>query len=257
MSPLRIATYNIHSCVGNDRRYDPARILTVLREIDADIVALQEVGGYPADGGEQIDFFAEQLGMSAVSGLYLRRRRVQFGNALLARGEIRVTDQINLSVSRLEPRSAIDAVVEIRGASLRVIATHLGLLPRDRRRQVDLLAAVLELRAAPLTVLMGDFNIFGRERKVLHRIGAPHPLPVLRSFPSRRPLMSLDRLWTIPNGNLLHLALHRSPLSAVASDHLPLVGEVEPTVAEYDLHAAPPEEVLADLSATGQIVSRY
>lgn len=238
MSSLRIATYNIHSCVGNDRKYDPFRILAVLKEIDADIVALQEVGGYPANGGEQIDFFAEQLGMSAVTGLYLRRRRVQFGNALLARGDIRVTDQINLSVSRLEPRSAIDAVIETRNGSLRVIATHLGLLPRDRRRQIDLLAAVLKLRIASLTVLMGDFNVFGRERKVLHRIGAPHPLPVLRSFPSRRPLMSLDRLWTIPNGNLLHLALHRTPLSVMASDHLPLVGEVDPAVAEYDVAAA-------------------
>ncbi|HLT76188.1 MAG TPA: endonuclease/exonuclease/phosphatase family protein [Ferrovibrio sp.] len=247
MPPLRVVTYNIHSCVGNDRKYDPARTLAVLKELDADIIALQEVGGYPADGGEQIDFFAEQLGMSAVSGLHLRRRRVQFGNALLAKGEIHVTDQINLSVSRLEPRSAIDAVVETRNGNLRVIATHLGLLPRDRRRQIDLLAAVLQLRVMPLTVLMGDFNVFGRERKVLRRIGAPHPLPVLRSFPSRRPLMSLDRLWTLPNANLLSLAVHRTPLSVVASDHLPLIAEIDPAVAEVaaedsdDLPAGLPE----------------
>ena len=229
MASLRIATYNIHSCVGNDRKYDPHRTLRVLREIDADVLALQEVGGYPGDGGEQVAFFQEQLGMVAVTGLNLRRRRVQFGNALLARGQIRVTDQINLSVSRLEPRSAIDAVVETGAGSLRVIATHLGLLARDRRRQIDLIAAVLELRTLPLTVLLGDFNVFGRERRVLHRIGAPHPLPVLRSFPSRRPLMSLDRLWAIPNERLLQLSLHRSAPSAVASDHLPLVGEVDLT----------------------------
>lgn len=227
MASLRIATYNIHSCVGNDRKYDPDRVLRVLREIDADILALQEVGGYPVEGGEQVAFFQDQLGMSAVTGLNLRRRRVQFGNALLARGQIRVIDQINLSVSRLEPRSAIDAMIDTGSGSLRVIATHLGLLARDRRRQIDLIAAVLQLRSLPLTVLLGDFNIFGRERRVLHRIGAPHPLPVLRSFPSRRPLLSLDRLWAIPNERLIQLSLHRTALSSVASDHLPLVGEVD------------------------------
>ncbi len=231
MASLRIATYNIHSCVGNDRKYDPYRTLRVLQEINADILALQEVGGYPVDGGEQVAFFEEKLGMAAVTGLNLRRRRLQFGNALLARGRIRVTDQINLSVSRLEPRSAIDAVVETGAGSLRVIATHLGLLARDRRRQIDLLAAVLQLRKSPVTVLLGDFNVFGRERKVLHRIGAPHPLPVLRSFPSRRPLMSLDRLWAIPNEHLLQLTLHRTALSAMASDHLPLVGEINPVIS--------------------------
>ena len=67
-SPLRVMTYNVHSCVGGDRRYDPERILKVLREIDADIIALQEVGGLMAGEQEQASFFADRLGMSVVAG---------------------------------------------------------------------------------------------------------------------------------------------------------------------------------------------
>lgn len=227
MKPLRVVTYNIHSCVGGDRKYDPHRVLAVLREIDADVIALQEVGGYLVDDAEQADFFERELGMVMMTGLNLRRRRVQFGNALLVRGQIREAEQINLTVSRLEPRSAIDAVVDSASGSLRVIATHLGLLPRDRRQQIAIISALLDRRMQPLTLLLGDFNVFGPERSVLYQIGAPRPLPKLRSFPARRPLMSLDRLWTIPNQRLLELRVHRTPLAVLASDHLPLVGEID------------------------------
>jgi endonuclease/exonuclease/phosphatase family metal-dependent hydrolase len=75
-------------------------------------------------------------------------------------------------------------------------------------------------------VLLGDFNIFGPERRTLTRIGAPKQLPKLRSFPARRPLMSLDRVWTIPNDPLIETRVHRTTLSHIASDHLPVVGEI-------------------------------
>lgn len=227
MQMLRVATYNIHSCVGGDRKYDPSRILRVLQEIDADIVALQEVGGYMVEEIEQIHYFERHLDMRVVTGLNLRRRRVQFGNALLARGHIRDSELVNLTVSRLEPRSAIDAIVDTPAGSLRVVCTHLGLLPRDRRQQIAIISTILDQRSMPLTLLMGDFNVFGPERSVLYQIGAPRPLPKLRSFPARRPLMSLDRLWTIPNQRLLELRVHRTPLAVMASDHLPLVGEID------------------------------
>ena len=63
MTTLRIATYNLHSCVGGDRRYDPERTLRVLEELNADILGLQEIGGYLHDGFEQIHFFERKLGM--------------------------------------------------------------------------------------------------------------------------------------------------------------------------------------------------
>lgn len=197
-----------------------------MQEIDADILALQEVGGYSVEGGEQVEYFERGLQCAVTAGPNLRRRRTQFGNALLVRGQVRRAKLLDLTVRPFEPRSAIDAIVETRETSVRVIVTHLGLLRRERRQQIARIAELLQEEQHPLTVLMGDFNVFGPERSVLKQIGAPMPLPKLRSFPARRPLMSLDRIWTIPNDFLMALTVHRTPLSRVTSDHLPLVGEV-------------------------------
>jgi endonuclease/exonuclease/phosphatase family metal-dependent hydrolase len=207
-------------------RYDPARTVAVLKEIDPDIAAIQEIGGYTVEGGEQAPYFARELQLACIPGMSLKRRRTQFGNALMVKGVVHETRLIDLTVRPFEPRSAIDAIVEVRNTPIRVIATHLGLSRRERRSQIARIAGLLEAEQHRLTILLGDFNVFGPERAVLKRIGAPMPLPKLRSFPARRPLMSLDRLWTIPNDFLMSLVVHRTPLSRVASDHLPLVAEV-------------------------------
>lgn len=224
---LRAATYNMHSCIGGDRRYDPDRSLKVLQEIDADVLALQEVGGYLHNGIEQIRFFEEQLGMHAVAGPNITRRGTQFGNAVLVRGRVHESRTVDLNILPFEPRGAIDAVAETAVGPLRVIATHLGLFPRERRVQVDRLAEALARDPLPLTILMGDFNIFGPERSLLRRIGAPKRMPRLYSFPARLPLMSLDRIWTLPNGCVVKIEAHRTSLSRIASDHLPVVAEIE------------------------------
>lgn len=229
---IRVATYNLHSCVGSDRRYDPERTLAVLKEINADVLGLQEVGGYLHDGIEQIYFFEKELGMKAVSGPNLVRGGTEFGNVLLVKGLVRNFQKVDLTVAPFEPRSAIDASVDIGQESLRVISTHLGLYPHERRQQINMISAALELSTNSVQVLMGDFNIFGPERIRLRKIGAPKSLPRLYSFPSRWPLMSLDRIWTIPNQCLQAQTVHRTALSRIASDHLPLVGEVQLSTTE-------------------------
>ena len=82
----RVLTYNVHSCIGADRKYDPHRILDIVRRIDADIVALQEVRAYSAVD-DQFHLFQEHLKpMKAVFGTTFRRTRFKFGNALFVRG---------------------------------------------------------------------------------------------------------------------------------------------------------------------------
>jgi endonuclease/exonuclease/phosphatase family metal-dependent hydrolase len=226
---LTIATYNVHSSIGRDRACDPDRILRVVAELNPDIIAFQEVSHRHIEGtdGDQFAYFCEQTGMHAVAGLNLLYDRRRFGNALFSRWPITACRRIDLSVYGREPRGAIDADIDVNGHRLRVIATHLGLGPGERRRQVERIARALHEGGELPTVIMGDFNIFGRERKLLHRLGAPiarKDCPA--SFPARMPLLGLDRIWTRP-GILLHsLAAHRTPLSAVASDHLPVVAKV-------------------------------
>jgi endonuclease/exonuclease/phosphatase family metal-dependent hydrolase len=224
MSGLRIATYNVHSCVGNDGRYDPERVLHVLHEINADVLALQEVGGYMVKELEQVHYFEGHLGMKVVRGLNPRRMRAQFGNAVLVKGHIAESHLIDLTVYNFEPRNAIDCVLETALGRVRVIATHLGLFAPERRKQIARIKEQLARTDHAPAVILGDFNVYGMERRVLYGLGAPRPLPKLRSFPARRPLLSLDRLWSLPNAHLSDLHVHRTHLSRLASDHLPLVG---------------------------------
>lgn len=241
---LTVATYNVHSSVGRDRFCDPDRILAVMEEIGADIIALQEVGHRHIDGpkADQFAYFRDRTGMHAAAGLNLTYGRRAFGNAILSRWPLHSLRRIDLSVYGREPRGAIEVEVDCRGHKLRVLATHLGLGPGERRRQVERIAHALDDGRDLPTIVMGDFNIFGTERRRLARLGAPvgrKQCPA--SFPARMPLLGLDRVWTRPAALLLDLRAHRSALSCVASDHLPVVGRV----ALRHGHAAAPAEAEA------------
>ena len=109
--PLVVATYNIHTCVGVDRRYDPDRTAAVLRELGADIIGLQEVDARHRLSRQlnQWDYFAAATGLQAVAGPNVSDHRGRFGNALLTRFPVRLLQHINLSVGSYEPRGAIDA----------------------------------------------------------------------------------------------------------------------------------------------------
>jgi endonuclease/exonuclease/phosphatase family metal-dependent hydrolase len=223
-------TYNIHSCIGVDRRYDPERIISLIGSVAPDVLAIQELRAYSADH-DQFDMFARRLGLASVFGFTFRARRYRFGNALFVKGEVLQSSIIDLSIAPYEARCAIDAVVVVRGCRLRVIAAHLGLRPAERRLQLHHLRDALQARPEPLTLFMGDFNIFGPERRRLTALGAPETLPRVRTFPSIRPTMSLDRMWSIPP-RLRSLSALTEKGARWASDHLPLVADLVPLSAE-------------------------
>ena len=224
---VTVASYNIHLAIGRDRRYLPQRILEVLREIDADVYALQEVQ-LGASGFDMLRYLSEATGYEAVAGPTLTHPvRGAYGNAVLTRHPVRTARRIDLSYPRREPRGALDLELECEGEPLRVIATHLGLRPAERRTQIKRLLRAFEDDEVMTTVLLGDLNewfLWGRPSRWLHAYFKATPAP--RTFPSGRPMFALDRIWVRPRALLQEVRVHATPLARVASDHLPLVGVV-------------------------------
>lgn len=230
---IRVVTYNIHTCVGVDGRYDPGRIVAVLREIDADIACLQEVGARRGIGrhSDQWAYLGEATGCRVILGTGIRQHRGRFGNAILTRFPIVAARSIDLTVVGHEPRGAIDADLLIADRVLRVIATHFGLRASERRLQANRLMNLLgetstaSRREAGAVLLMGDFNEWrgrsGAIRVFDRRLG---PSAAERTFPSWMPVLALDRIYAEGPAVLDEVSVYRSPLARLASDHLPLVG---------------------------------
>jgi phospholipase D1/2 len=225
---LKVATWNIHGAVGTDGRYVPARIVDVLGEIGADIVALQEV----ASEQEHATFLRDlerATGFHVVAGMLRQRHGHDFGNAVLSRYPVISVDHLDLCVRRYEPRGALDVCIDMGlAAPLRVVATHLGLRPGERREQVRRILAVVERDTPHPTLLMGDLNewyLWGRPLRWLHSHFREIPAAPA-TFPARRPVFALDRIWVSPSGSVRRLARHATPLARLASDHLPLVADI-------------------------------
>ena len=224
---LRVATWNVHEGVGADGRYDPQRLSRVLRELEAEVIALQEV---PLGGRGRADLAADidmPSGWRLAVGPTLDTPARRFGNAVLSRYPIEEVRSIDLSFGRREPRGALDADIECRGRRLRIVATHLGLAPAERRDQVRRLLAAFDTDRMPV-VLLGDINewfVRGRPLRWLRaHFGVTRPV---RSFPSCLPLFALDRIWMHPIERLVDVCAHRSATARVASDHLPVVARID------------------------------
>ncbi|AZG16792.1 endonuclease [Cupriavidus pauculus] len=231
---IAVASYNIHGGVGTDGHFVPKRICEVLHELRADLIALQEVETR-GTGFDMLRFLSQHTGLHAIPGPTLVRDDGDYGNALLTRYRPLAVRHIDLSVRGCEPRGAIDAQLECNAIesgtfALRVIATHLGLRPGERRWQVKrLLTALAEAPEQP-TILLGDVNewfLWGRPLRWLHAYfeRTPH----VSTFPSRMPFLALDRIWTSPRAHLVAVTSHRTALSRLASDHLPLLARMRLT----------------------------
>ena len=230
---LRAVSWNVHSWVGTDRREDPERVADVLARLQADVVGLQEVDwrtSRPQDR-DPLELVAQRVGMTAIAGPNLVDHRGEYGNGLLTRLPVEAVDRFDLSQPGREPRGAIDARLRHGERSVRVLVTHLGLDRVERRSQLRRLAERLAPAKEPeeFRVLLGDLNEWLPWRRshaplLTHHFARSYSA---RSFPTRLPLLHLDRIFVAPAPRLARLQVHREGIARRASDHLPLVLDAE------------------------------
>jgi endonuclease/exonuclease/phosphatase family metal-dependent hydrolase len=228
---LKVATYNIHKCIGNDRKRNPHRTLEVLNEIDADIIALQE-----ADrrfGARESCLSLELLASNTpweAAPLDVRPHSIGWhGNAILLRRGIKLRNASPLQLPMLEPRGAVVAELDISGRDVRVIGVHLDLSGLWRRRQVRWLLAYLDAQPRHMpTIIMGDFNQWS-DRGALSEFAFHHHriLKTPKSFHATRPIAQLDRIIISHDVGVSDCGAHASPLAQRASDHLPIWAELQ------------------------------
>ncbi|ATB26990.1 endonuclease/exonuclease/phosphatase family protein [Melittangium boletus] len=247
---LTLVSYNIHSGIGTDGFFDLERVGEVLRDIDADIIALQEVGDYrgvtPRE--DQPEHLAAMLGLHMAFGPNVVREGRRYGNAILSRLPIRQSHNYDLSVGRREPRGALRCDLDIGGGRLlHVFCLHLGLGIRERRRQESLLLSSDILRDSVQrepVVVCGDFNylgpgaVRGLARQAIHDVALELDVSV-RTYPSRYPLLRLDRVYVDTGIKPLSIRAHQTDLSELASDHLPLVMRFRTQLETQASSAAP------------------
>lgn len=228
MPALRLASYNLHKCVGPDGRRDPGRVVDVLNATRADIVALQEadrrLGERPAALPRRMiedhtDFDLVEVDPDGPSlGWH--------GNAVLVRRGMQARPVRRLTLPGLEPRGGLVVEAMPEGGPVRVAAVHLGLLRRDRARQLLALRTALADGAAMPTAILGDFNEWSLRRGMEALGGAFAVVAPGRSFHALHPMAHLDRVALCGAWTLADAGVHDTPAARAASDHLPVWAEV-------------------------------
>lgn len=236
-SELRVLTYNVHSCIGTDRRNDPARIAEVIASCEPDIVGLQELdaGRRRTGGTDQAVAIAAHLSMESHFHPAMHVEEEKYGDAILSRFPSRLIKRAALP-SVGEPRGALAVKIETPAGPVTVINTHLGLRRRERVSQVQALFSPAWLGHPEIgrhrSIVMGDFNAgprSGAYRLLIHRLSdaaAINGESAAPTFPSRFPFLRIDHVFLGTGLTALGTEVLSSRLARTASDHLPLLARI-------------------------------
>jgi endonuclease/exonuclease/phosphatase family metal-dependent hydrolase len=231
---LRVATYNIHRCRGMDGRTNPVRAADVIRSIEPDIVALQEVIGAGASSAGHAEEIGAQLGMGWVMAPARHLRGSLFGNVVLSRFPILHHAQYDLSWKTCEPRCCQRVDIAIGDDTLHLYNVHLGTAFLERRYQASRLSAIVhDRRVHQPKIVLGDFNEWTKGLATqmlsakLQSIDLRQHLKRRRTYPGVFPMVHLDHIYYDGQVEVVKLELPRTRASLMASDHLPLVAELK------------------------------
>lgn len=223
---IKVASYNIHKAVGTDRRRNPGRIIDVLNEMDADVIALQEADRRFGNREAAIPpLLLEQNSDYLAIPLDVQTDSIGWhGNAILVRKGSEVLAHDILHIPCIEPRGAVTASVVINGARVNLVGMHLDLSGLWRGRQAAAIIKIADtLTASGPTVLLGDLNewsVAGGSMKVFLRHYAAADCG--RSFHARQPVAMLDRIMHCDKLSVVEAGVHQTATSRKASDHLPI-----------------------------------
>ena len=225
MTHFRVATYNVHKCKGIDWRVSPERIAKVIIQLDADILAIQEVIR------SQAEAISVALELPFVFGCARLEKAEPYGNAVFSRLPIISSENFDLTVAGYEPRRCLRVSVALTPAQpLHFFAVHLGTSSNERRHQLRLLLSP-EMMQQPAfkaaRIVAGDFNNWTRglaSQFSNQRLNSPKRR---NTFPAFLPLLHLDHIYYDAGFQLRRNYLHRSAAARIASDHLPLVADFE------------------------------
>lgn len=245
---LRIMTYNVHAGVGMDNRRDLARIAKVIAQARPDIVCLQELDVHRVRSGkvDQAHDIAQRLAMTFHFNAAMTVAEERYGDAILTHLPMRLVKSGDLPtlprVRGLETRGAVWVEIDAPGGSkLQVVNTHLGLVPAEQRVQARALLGEDWLSADGFrdpAILIGDFNATPRYAIYRAFAGAladcQHawtarggPKRTKPTFPSRMPMLRIDHAFVSPGVRVMAVSTPNDLLTRMASDHLPLVIDVE------------------------------
>ena len=222
---LKVASYNIRKAIGLDRKRDPERIISVLREVDADIIAIQEVDRRVGARASTIPrALLDDTHWRALPVAVLPQSLGWHGNALLVRRDIDLVDCEPLALPTFEPRGAVSARLRLGTCEFFVIGAHLDLSGLRRRDQIRAILKHVEAQNGMPTVVLGDFNQWGHRTGAMREFGGTWQklIPGL-SFPALRPIAALDRIVVSEEWHCGDQSVHHSALATRASDHLPVV----------------------------------
>ena len=235
---LRVVTYNIRKGVGADLRRRVDRIADVLRPYEADVIALQEAYRHDPTREQvpQPELLAEELGLAHVeSALNVPRRRGAYGNATLSRLPME-SATLCLKWRFKKRRSALYTRVQLPGGPLHLFNVHLGLAAFERKIQIQRVADWTDELAGPddPVVIVGDTNDWhdNLHRHALEACGfvcatSGEGSRANATFPSWYPVGALDRVYLRGGLRLVQAYPARTKLARVASDHLPVIADLE------------------------------
>jgi len=232
---MRIVTYNIHKARGMDGRTSIKRIARVLADLDADIIALQEIFADCDSEAGQVEALAAELDLKPAFGCTRHHRGRPYGNAILTRWPILDSRDMDISWYKYERRGCIRADLKTPRGTLHVFNIHMGTSFFERRRQIKILLSSRQLHEDLIgpRVLVGDFNEWtrGLTTRMLsdkfESLNLELHVRKRRSYPGLLPVMHLDHIYFERPLHIEKAELIRTRLSRIASDHLPLVADLK------------------------------